>query len=151
LAGSMQPVAWLRLGTGSSSPLTRSDTVPALVSGPVADGGWVSITTDSGPLPVLGPLHATHRWRDLGADIDAHPRVAALADRAPRLGSSLRQVLFVAFGCFILWFSLGQVGPTWNAAHAQGIPGSFTVTSEDCSGKGPCAHYGNFRSSDGRH
>jgi hypothetical protein len=151
LAGSTHPVAWVHLGTGASSPLTRSNTMPALVSGPVADGGWVSITTDSGLLPVVGPLHATHRWRHLGADIDAHPRVAALAHRAPRMGSSLRQVLFAAFGCFILWFSLGQVGPTWNAAHGRGISGSFTVTSEDCSGKGPCHHYGNFRSTDGRH
>jgi hypothetical protein len=151
LAGGTQPVARVRLGTGTSSPLARSDTMPALVSGPVADGGWVSIRTDSGPLPVVGPLHATHRWRGLGAHIKAHPRVAALADRAPRMGSSLRLVLFAAFGCFILWFSLGQVGPTWNAAHGRGISGSFTVTSEDCSGKGPCHHYGSFRSTDGRH
>jgi hypothetical protein len=76
--------------------------------------------------------------------------MGAIADRTSGVGSALRQVFFVAFGCFLLWFAVGQVGPTWNAARGRGIPGSFTVTSEDCGGRGSCTHYGNFRSNDGR-
>jgi len=126
--------------------------VPALVAGPVADGSWVSITTKAGPLPVVGPLRATHRWRDLGISPDAlSPRAEAALDRARGAGAALRQIFFVAFGCFLLWFSLGQIGPTWNAAHGLGAPGSFTVMTEDCSGKGPCHRYGNFAGNDGRH
>jgi hypothetical protein len=111
----------------------------------------VSITTKAGPLPVVGPLRATQRWRDLGVGTDAlSPRVAATLHRTRGAGAALRQILFVAFGCFLLWFSLGQIGPTWNAARGQGAPGSFTVMTEDCSGRGPCQHYGNFASNDGR-
>lgn len=151
LAGSTQPIATVWLGTGGPSPLAGSGSVLALVRGPVADGSWVSITMKAGPLPVVGPLRATHRWRALGVGTDAvSPRVAATLDRARGAGAALGRILFVAFGCFLLWFALGQIGPTWNAAHGLGAPGSFTVMAEDCSGKGPCHHYGNFASNDGR-
>ena len=79
----------------------------------------------------------------------AHPGVSAVADRLPGVGTSVRQVFFVALGCFLLWFALGETGPTWDAAHGQGVVGSLTVTSEECGGKGPCLHYGDFRSTDG--
>jgi hypothetical protein len=151
LADSARPVAWVRLGDGHTSPSGRSANAVALIRGPVADGSWVSIQTDAGSLPVVGPVRAARRWRDLDFDVDAHPRLAAVTDRTPGIGSALRQGLFVILGCFLLWFALGQVGPTWNAAHGRGVAGSFTVTSEDCGGKGPCTHYGNFRSNDGRY
>jgi hypothetical protein len=97
-------------------------------------------------------LRATHRWRDLGVGTDAlSPRVAATLNRARGAGAALRHIFFLAFGCFLLWFSLGEIGPTWNAAHGLGAPGSFTVMTEDCSGRGPCQHYGNFASNDGRY
>jgi hypothetical protein len=152
LAGSTQPIATVRLGTGGPAHLAGSGSVPALVRGPIADGSWVSIKTKAGPLPVVGPLHATHRWRELGVGTDAlSPRVAATLHRARGAGAALRRIFFVAFGCFLLWFSLGQIGPTWNATRGLGAPGSFTVMTEDCSGRGPCSHYGNFASTDGRH
>jgi hypothetical protein len=149
LAGSAQPVASVLLATGGSSPRPGRDAVPARIRGPVADGSWISIETDAGMLPVVGPVRATRRWRDL--NFDGHPRVRAIADRMPGVGSVLRQVLIAAFGCGLLWFTWTEVGPTWNAAHGRGIAGSFTVTSEDCGGRGPCSSYGNFRSADGRY
>lgn len=151
LADGTRPVASVRLGDGHSSPSARSANAVALIRGPVADGSWVTIETDAGSLPVVGPVRAARRWRDLDVDIDVHPRLAAVTGWTPGVGSALRQVFFVTLGCFLLWFALGQVGPTWNAARGRGIAGSFTVTSEDCGGKGPCAHYGNFRSTDGRY
>lgn len=152
LAGSTEPIATVWLGTGGASALAGGGRVPALVAGPVADGGWVSITTEAGSLPVVGPLRAMHRWRELGIGTDAlGTRAAATLDRTRGAGAALRPIFFVAFGCFLLWFSLGQIGPTWNAARGLGAPGSFTVMTEDCSGKGPCHHYGNFASNDGRH
>ena len=150
LPGSTQPVASVMLGTGDTRPRHHRKPVPASVRGPVADGSWVSIDTDAGPLPVVGPVRATHRWRDLDLDFDAHPRVGAIAERTPGIGSVLRQVFFFVLGCFFLWFAVGEVGATWDAAHGRGVAGTFTVTSEDCSGKGPCSHYGDFRSTDGQ-
>jgi hypothetical protein len=150
LAGSAQPVASVLLGTGGSSPRAGRGAVPARIRGPVADGRWISIETDAGMLSVVGPVRATRSWRDLSSDIDAHPRVRAIVDRMPRVGSVLRQVLIAALGCFLLWWGLAELEPTWNAAHGRGIAGSFTVTSEDCGGRGPCIYYGNFRSTDGR-
>ncbi|MFC8504734.1 hypothetical protein ACFUC1_20485 [Pedococcus sp. NPDC057267] len=151
LAGSSQPVGWVRLGVDHPSASTPGADAVALIRGPVSDGGWVSIEMDSARLPVVGPVRAVHRWRPLDVDIHVHPRLGALAGRTTVVGSSLRQVFFVAFGCFLLWFASGEVGPAWNAAHGRGAPGSLTVISVDCSGKGPCHHYGNFRSTDGRY
>ncbi|PKW27636.1 hypothetical protein [Phycicoccus duodecadis] len=148
LAGSAQPVGWVRLGSGGDPGSPRGGAVVAGVRGPVADGSWLSIETDSGPLPVVGPLRAAHRWRDL--ELGAHPRMGAALERAPVVGTVLRLLFFGALGGVLLWFSVGQVGPTWDAAQGRGVQGTFTVTSEDCSGRGPCAHYGDFRSADGR-
>lgn len=151
LAGSGNPVATVLLGTGTRAPLVGSRAVSARVRGQVADGSWVAIETDAGSLPVVGPVRAVRRWRDLNIDPGTHPRIGSIADRAAGVGTVARQVFFVAFGCFLLWFAVGEVVPTWDAAHGRGVAGSFTVMSEDCSGKGPCSHYGDFRSSDGRY
>jgi hypothetical protein len=49
----------------------------------------------------------------------------------------------------LLFLIIGLVDarPGWRAAHGQGVPGTFTVTSQHCH-KG-CATYGDFTSTDG--
>jgi hypothetical protein len=152
------PVAVVPLADGG--PRLALGSVQALVRGPVADAGWVSITTAAGPLPVVGPVRATPRWRPWNAWTSARshagtsalaPRMASIADKAHGVGSTLAMVGMGAFGCLLMWLALSQAGPAWNAAHGQGVPGSFTVKSEDCTGKGPCRHYGDFASSNGRY
>lgn len=48
-----------------------------------------------------------------------------------------------------LIIGLVDAGPGWRAAHGQGVPGMFTVTSQDCH-RG-CMTYGDFTSADGSH
>ncbi len=151
LAGDTQPVAWVRLLDVHRAASSRRATALARVSGPVADGSWVGIETDAGVLPVVGPVRAARRWRDVTVDAHAHPRIGAMADRSRSVATAASQVLFVALGCFLLWFALGEAGPTWNAAHGRGVAGSLTVTAEECGGRGPCHHFGDFRSTDGRY
>jgi hypothetical protein len=57
----------------------------------------------------------------------------------------------LVLGGGLIWFGGVMVGPAWAAAHGEGTPGTVTVTEIDCSGKGPCAHYGTFRSDDGEY
>lgn len=65
-------------------------------------------------------------------------------------GKYLRR-LFVYFvpvvALVFLIVGLVDTGPGWRAAHGHGIPGTFTVTSQDCN-RG-CMTYGDFTSTDG--
>ncbi|MFC8502480.1 hypothetical protein ACFUC1_08975 [Pedococcus sp. NPDC057267] len=149
LAGGGSPVATVLLG--GVVPSTGGRAVPARVRGRVADGSWVVIETDAGALPVVGPVRSVRRWRDLNIDAGTHPLLGSIVGRSRGVGFVARQAFFVAFGCFMLWFALGEVGATWDAAHGRGVPGSFTVIRVDCGGKGPCSHYGDFRSNDGQY
>ncbi|MDU0313419.1 hypothetical protein RKE38_06955 [Phycicoccus sp. M110.8] len=148
LAGSTRPVATVSLAGAAGAPGGAAE--PALVSGRVAPGSWVAITTREGPLPVSGPLQARYRWRPLDfRSPEVHPRVAAAADRGAAVLPVLRQLFSLGLGVLVLSFALGDVGPAWHAAHGKGTAGSLTVTSVSCGGKGPCHHYGSWRSSDG--
>jgi hypothetical protein len=144
------PVATVRLGTVEPLPSSGSRTLPVLVRGPLADGGWVSLTSEDGALPVVGPVEAVQRWRDIGTGTGAlDRRLGATIERARRVGATLGQIGLLVLGGFFMWLALDQVGPAWKAAQGRGVPGQLTVTSESCS-KG-CDYAGNFRSEDGRY
>lgn len=169
LARSSQPVAVapiapgdLRSGIGHLP--WGGAIVPALVRGPLADGRWVSIETRIGPLTVTGPIRATPRWRPLWTATSILPvtrtnpgrgrpgaRLNKHAERLVGIWRTVGQVALVGGGCLFLWLGLQQAGPAWDAAHGRGVPGSIEITSEDCGGRGPCQHYGTFRSSDGQY
>jgi hypothetical protein len=57
----------------------------------------------------------------------------------------------VVLGLGLIWLGTSSMGATWAAAHGDGVPGTVTVTQIDCGGKGPCSHYGTFRSDDGEY
>ena len=151
LAGGTQPVAVVSL-VGTSDARPSGTPQPAVIRGRVADGSWISIQTETGVLPVVGPLRAKERWRDLSlAATPLERRAAAVWDRLHRLGHSLWRVFLLGLGCFLAWMALHQAGPAWAAAHEHGVPGVVTVTSEDCGGKGGCHYAGDFHSTDGRY
>lgn len=152
LAGQTHPVAtaWTVAPAADSRLATPK---PALVFGPVCDGGWVRIETDDGPLSLLGPLRAHPRWRDLG--VSPSPSVDGRLLRGwdtVAVGGQLawRGVLIV-LGGLLVSLAVHQAGPAWAAAHGHGVPGQLTVMSKDCGGKGGCSHRGDFRSTDGQY
>ena len=115
-------------------------------------------------LPVTDPLRGTQRWRPIGTGARAasratggdarravRGRVSPVAARTRGLGRTLGHVLIAGAGCFLMWVGFHQAVPAWAAAHGLGVHGSFAITSVDCGGRGPCHHYGNFRSADGQY
>jgi hypothetical protein len=149
LAAGAQPVAAVSLA-GTSDAQRTGAPQPAVVRGRVADGSWVSIQTETGVLPVAGPLRANQRWRDLSlATTPLEGRAAGLWDRLHGVGLSLWRVFLLGLGCFLAWMAVHQASPAWAAAHERGIPGVVTVTSEDCGGKGGCHYAGDFHSTTG--
>lgn len=62
-------MARLRVSETDLLPRDGMRGVPAVVHGPVADGGWVSITTEAGVLPVAGAVQPLRRWSWLGVAV----------------------------------------------------------------------------------
>jgi hypothetical protein len=152
LAGRTNPVAT----TWTAAPATDrrlAHLQSALVYGPVSDGGWVHIETASGPLPLLGPLRARPRWRDLGVNVApaVDGRLLKGWDAVAVGGRLAGRGLLLLLGGVLVAVAVHQAGPAWAAAHSNGVPGQLTVMSKDCSGKGGCTHRGDFRSTDGQY
>ncbi|GAB3748744.1 hypothetical protein GCM10027599_03630 [Yimella radicis] len=149
LATSTHPVARLRVSETDLLPRHGMRGVPAVVHGPVADGGWVSITTEVGVLPVAGAVQPLRRWSSLGDEGTAG--VGRRVGRPSRVVDALVQVVMFGLGVAVLGFSVQDLSPSWDAAHGRGVPGHFTVTSAECGGRGGCMYLGTFRSTDGRY
>lgn len=161
LARDVHPVARVRLdpvrapterGGAVEEPFrsSRTGSVPVLVRGRLADGGWVALTSERGALPVVGPVEALPRWRGIDTDTDTWDRwLGPAMERARFVGAAMGQVALAGLSVVLIYFALDQVGPAWEAARGRGVPGQLTIMSESCSKI--CDYAGSFRSDDGRH
>jgi len=95
---------------------------------------------------IWGPIWygQLHRW--YGSE-----RVAAFEAHKATQEAKYRRWVFAylvpAVALMGVIVGLLDVGPGWRAAHGQGVPGTFTVTRQECR-KG-CMTYGDFTNADG--
>ena len=143
------PVATVRLTQVVAQTEARRVT-SAQVRGRVADGSWVRIETEIGPLRTSGPIRAERRWRPMRP-----PEPGSRADRWSRRARRARtlgwQLVLIAIGCVMIVTAADQATSAWAAARGQGVAGTVIITHESCGGKGGCTRYGEFRSTDGRY
>lgn len=97
-------MARLRVSETDLLPRHGMRGVPAVVHGPVADGGWVSITTEAGVLPVAGAVQPLRRWSSLGDEGTAG--VGRRVGRPSRVVDALVQVVMFGLGVAVLGFSV---------------------------------------------
>ncbi len=129
--------------------------VPGYLYGDVRDGGWALATAAGAAHLPRGPLvvHAVDadRRSSAGAPGSGHHGTSPLRRR----GAERRW--FIAKSGFWLIVSLGFLALStsdlpkgWDIAHGAGVPGTVTITVEDCGGKS-CSYSGDFTSDDGRY